>query len=91
MKIYEFLDTPEKWTQGCGARAADGQVVLSNSFAAVCWCLGGAALRCYLWPTGDAFVKLRQRFGSMFEAFGWNDTPGRTYEEVIALAKELDI
>lgn len=91
MKIYELLDSPEKWTQGRGAASDLGQSVAATNPSAVCWCLAGAAARCYPGGRDPVFEKLRRHFGSWLGVFDWNDAHDRTYEDVVALVKELDV
>ena len=90
MKIYELLDAPEKWTQGAFQRDATGQKCI-DSLAAVAWCLTGAYHKCY---NKDPNCERAQHLLS--NACGgcvvlWNDAPGRTYQEVIGLCRQLDI
>lgn len=81
MKVYELLDAPEKWTQGHYHRVDEnGQES---------WCLYGAVTMCYPTPRTEVLGKIIDRIKRGPEA--WNDDPIRTYEQVIALAKELDI
>jgi hypothetical protein len=87
------------WTQGALARDAVGQEVEPDSPDAVCWCLIGAMQR-GAGPTYPNYAALRdtlrQDLGIRreFEALGeevtltrWNDTPGRTQAEVVALVR----
>lgn len=89
MKVYELLDTPEKWTQSVYAMDSRGRVVEPADEAAVCWCLSGALQRCYGETGSTQYALVADRLPLTIPA--WNDFMGRTYEDVIALAKDLDI
>lgn len=93
MKAYELLDSPEKWIQNLAACAADGTSCDSDEPVAARWCLFGAINRCY---QAEALVEYNERWTRLRDRLGcgpitWNDTPGRTYDEVITVLKELDI
>ena len=47
MKIKELLSKREAWTQGTYAKTRDGFATHADSEFAVCWCLAGAARKCY--------------------------------------------
>lgn len=92
MKIYELLDSPEKWTQGDYARTKRGRSTDATSRSAVCWCLVGAAEVCY----GADIREYRRVFYHITKKHpegvsAWNDAPARTYADVVALCRELDI
>lgn len=81
------------WTQGASARDAAGErVYLAHDPKAVCWCLVGAiqAEERKQFRASDAlynvlFDKLpRKGFRNLSE---WNDEPGRTRDEVLALLR----
>lgn len=95
MKVYELLDKPEKWTKGENARDAEGNKVRPDNPTAVCWCLEGAIRYCYgeSWRTSyyKAEDAVQDMSGGYLNAFEWNDAPRRTYKQVIALCKKLDI
>lgn len=87
MKAYELLDSPEKWCQWSDGLTAAGEKVGGRNPAAVKWCMRGAVECCY----GDDSL-LYKKFGRRHDTpVQFNDTPGRTWEEVHALLKELDI
>lgn len=91
MKVWQLLSDESKWTKGFAARSVYGAPIDPRSNEAVCWCLVGAIARCY----GDDvhFHNVRNLIADKVgrtEA-SWNDTPKRTYSEVYALVKELDI
>jgi hypothetical protein len=78
------------WTQGHYARMASGYPCHENSQRAVSWCLVGAVCRAgeiYLRQALDAVEYLREIIGDPdLPLIGnWNDAPGRTQEEVLAL------
>jgi hypothetical protein len=47
MKVKELLSDKSRWTQYCAARSSSRTPVSCHSDSAVCWCLTGAARRCY--------------------------------------------
>ena len=88
MKAWQLLDSPEKWTQYEWARGSNGEKA-SETYPPVCWCIFGAVKDCY---SGISFkspwVRLQNKLDNPVK---WNDAPERTYEEVYAVLKELDI
>lgn len=96
-KIWKLLDKPEKWTQQVQARLPNGQACLAEDPEGVCWCLESA---CWLVYRPDhatnsknwclALDKIRSKLG-LLSIHIWNDAPETTYNEVIAVCKELDI
>lgn len=103
MKIRQLLSSPKKWTQEYYSYDKDGNRCEPNSKEAVCWCLGGAVLRCYshknITQREKIIVKLQKVLNGKLDRVkehgnpisGWNDFPGRKFEEVKALVDELDI
>lgn len=100
MKIHELLASPTAWHQGSLAAKANGQACRVNDRDAVCWCLLGAVGRCYAGvEDGLGYYSVAGRIAHA--VFGgsdtsdsisaWNDAPGRTHAEVLALVKELDV
>lgn len=96
MKVSERL-TQDTWIQGNLALDRDGCVVHPCSPAACQWCLVGAILACY--PSReeqeaiescvyDALCPIEWPFGTIAT---WNDASARTFADVIALARRLDI
>lgn len=73
------------WTQGWFAKTADGERVLEKNPKAVCWCMAGA-----YWATAPDWSARNDAEGFLRQATGdesitnWNDTPGRTQQEVLA-------
>lgn len=83
------------WTQGAWARDAAGTARLPFSSAACRWCLAGA-LRAGDAPSGRARLWARAAVGRAIGDLGclvcWNDTPGRTQTEVLAVvAQAIDL
>lgn len=95
MKVYELLDTPDKWTQREFALTKKGKETTPHSKYAVCWCLEGAIIKCHGRGHSSAWKKVVQaitlRSDQRDFPYEWNDNPARTYDEVIALCHELDI
>lgn len=91
MKIYELLDKPEKWCQHHLAEDRHGRRVFPNTSAACKWCLLGAAIICY--PNDDEHSVVWGKIADATGANGvtWNDENGRTYADVAALCKKLDV
>ena len=91
MKLKELFDKPHKWTRQLYARKEDGHGITADSDEAVCWCLMGGIFRCY--PDAQKQRELELRLGLHLgqHPINWNDTKGRTFEEVKALVEELDI
>jgi len=88
MKIHELLNGASQWTQGTCARDANGDSCSVVGKAAVCWCLLGAICKCYSGQQQMAIIrKVTSEVGVPVGTY--NDQ--HTYEEVLALAKELDI
>lgn len=58
MKIYELLDSPEKWTKKYYARDKAGYSTNSCDNYACCWCLVGAAMKCYGNMGSDVIVSV---------------------------------
>lgn len=89
MKAYEKICSADKFTQGQYARNANGEPCRSSSDKAVCWCTLGAMTVCYE-ENLEYFTqrgRIELRVGMPVPE--WNDT--HTYEQVIAVLKELDI
>lgn len=91
----ELIATPEKWTKGEFARAADGRKAHSLDEEAVCWCLVGALTNVISTRPGgaDLAAEARQRLREAIvnidvPVYAWNDRAERTHAEVIeALTK----
>lgn len=93
MKVYEFIDSPEKWTKGVNARDANGREVEQESPNAVCWCTYGAVHKCYTELDGrkDALARLSAVVGTPLLGMDWNDLEETTYDIFIAKVKEADV
>ena len=71
------------WTQGESAKDKDGYCVPSYSPRATCYCLIGAIEKVApSWDGLEARDALRRVLG-VDNIVKWNDTPGRTKEEVL--------
>lgn len=95
MKMHELLADPSSWTKHNFAKDAEGRCVPSLSPDAVCWCLMGAAYRCYSdYDSGDCsrtldvLHKLASVVGSITQ---YNDAPHRQHSEIIDLLRRLDV
>ena len=96
-RAADIVSQPGAWTQGRTARDKDGAAVASHTPEAVCFCAIGAINRAAFeastdWAGSDlAYAMLsRQLRSDMPEALGvatWNDTPGRTQDEVANLLR----
>jgi hypothetical protein len=96
MKMKELLSNEKRWTQGAYARDEMGTVVTPESASAVSFCLLGAVRRCYGGSSGGmtkAWARLKAELGGHDHGFTviWNDLPGRTFGEVKALLKKLNM
>ena len=99
MKAHELLSDESKWCQKTFAVDAHGVSIHCDNPRAVAWCLDGALLRCYLDARASDRAAYRQVAnairaggpGTLGGVSAWNDAPGRTYAEVYALLKRLDI
>jgi hypothetical protein len=79
------------WVQNNSALDACGDVVKPTDPNAVCWCLTGAAQA--VMPDEATRFRLYQKMFPFTNnpipvAFAFNDTPGRTVDEVIALVEK---
>lgn len=95
MKIHELLSDPSKWTKYMYAKDKNGDGIGSRDKEAVCWCLTGAAMKCYLDGQSldfhcyiEILNKIKIRIGGD-HITTFNDNS--TYEEVYNLVKELDV
>lgn len=89
------------WTQHCMARNAKGMPVVQSSKKATCWCLTGALLKAVenfvdrkftknLYIYLDSFIKEYKDKDSspLTSLITWNDSSGRSQEEVLNLLDE---
>lgn len=78
------------WCQRASARDAAGNAVSPMDTEACCWCLDGALL-----VATDSALEYLQASVAVSNALGgkgyigWNDTPGRTQNEVVSLLERL--
>lgn len=87
--VRELLSVPERWTKDSMARAADGKDIDYASRKARCWCLYGAATK----VTNHELIRGRDLRDVIRNHIGgpgvtimtWNDAPGRTHADVLAL------
>ena len=91
MKAWQLLDSREKWCQNDIAVDRSGHSSAVTNEESVAWCAWGAILKCYGGFTPKAKKIKNQLYKREPYFFVWHDAPGRTYEEVHALLKELDI
>jgi hypothetical protein len=75
------------WTQGTAARNLVAERVNATSPYAVCWCIFGALLAADRIKSGATRYKLQCHLRQ--DPVDWNDTPGRTKEEVIAALEAI--
>lgn len=94
-KTRELLTDPTHWTQGFYAKNEHGESVPSTAYSATCWCAIGAMEKVWDEMCGDARLgidyKPKYRAQVLLGAandegttVGYNDTVGRTHEEVLA-------
>lgn len=92
MKVWQLLSDESKWVKGLYACDALGDGIGPESPLAVKWCLNGAILCCYPeTPLRDeVYGRLLERLDTPISS-QWNDRDSRTFAEVYALVKDLDI
>ena len=91
MKPSDYLK--KGWCQGRAAQDDEGRFVLSGSPSAACWCLLGACSAAYhSGGTGIDPVSfaIKARHLGIPSLVLWNDAPGRTQAEVVALMEKLE-
>ncbi len=96
----ELLEPEGRWTQDAYARDSRGSSAVERlSPTAVCWCIAGGidrSIGAIGTVAGLEARKLVARVLNLSAGYGaalWNDTPGRTQAEVVAVlrrAAELD-
>jgi|SRR6185503_3974183 len=88
-RVRDLLSSPDKWTQGASARAANGFVVRpvvngKPNPDATCYCLGGTFTVVDPYAEGSA-----KAYGFLLHVVGgqsivnWNDAVGRTWKQVM--------
>ena len=84
-----LIDTPEKWTQGAGARNARG-VSVSHASDAVCFC---SAIACkvvvgeyqFAWPMFETLRQAIPEGSAAYTVVKYNDHPDTTHDDVMDL------
>ena len=96
-KVTQLLADPSRWTHKANARDARGYAITANDPAAKSWCLHGAMHHCYGYGTSK-FSAAHARVEQLLDArryrgglIAWNDTPGRTYDEVMDLVRRAGV
>lgn len=93
MKPSELIE--RGWCQRVMARNQFGEEVFYNNSDACEWCLSGACAKVGLW-WGKLIQEVRKvaGLGDVFVTGetvpGWNDVPGRTKEEVLAVLRQAE-
>lgn len=102
MKVWQLLSSRKRWTRGAFATDEFGNPTPIADPTATSWCLAGAIRKCYdrgpirteEYYGVNALVQKaikkvsRGRFGTVC---GWNDSSRRTFDQVKALVKKLDV
>ena len=103
MKVCNFLNSPEKWTQDAYARNALGFEVDANDPSAVSWNLSGAINYCYFLTvpletkTEEYKKSLAVKMHKIIEiintpdVWAWEMEPQRTFEEIKKVITQVDI
>jgi hypothetical protein len=96
MKIFELLTSEDKWTRNQLARTKEGDACHPNCPEASCFCLIGAATRCYPGlERASVHESLRKVIKSLYPDAaghwdgipGFNDDPSISFDDVIRVAK----
>jgi hypothetical protein len=96
MKAYEFLKNHD-WCQGAWARNATGIKVRPLDPRATGFCLGGAVCAVYWSEDESKYNEAIGKVRAVLEKQGityvgaWNDTPGRTKDEVLTVLEEAGV
>jgi hypothetical protein len=80
------MPTPQQWTRGCSARDALGLMIRAESPDAIAFCMAGAIYA--VSPSTNAYLLARMALivvTKTVNVSSWNDNPGRTHAEVIAV------
>lgn len=93
MKVHELLTDEKKWTQNSNAKDKNNYKINPLNDNAVSWCLIGAVIKCYDKKPIDIRAKIIQKLEESIKTrlYLWNDTPGRTFNEVRELCINLDV
>lgn len=83
-----FEGHPERWCQIDPAQDINGYPCGPLESQAVCFCIRGAIMFIY----GNPYAKVKNLLiENKISLAAWNDAPERTFEEVLAKCKELEI
>lgn len=98
------LLTEKGWTQGDGARSANGEGVPLNDERAVCFCLIGALSKAadavegrvqgswhYVTARDHLIQVLKGTYDHVWDLITFNDAPGRKVEDVIAVLEKAKV
>jgi hypothetical protein len=89
MKIHELI-TADSWTKGFMAADSQNHCVEIDSKSAVKWCLLGWQRKVYPESFWDVYKKINA-FLNINSSSDWNDSRDRTFSEVLAVLKKLDL
>lgn len=99
--IIATLTHPSAWIKGANARTAQGRTIGSQCTNAVCFCIGGAAIRAgALTPNDRALYPILQAIRELFPERGghgipvFNDHPETTHADVLRVlhrAREIEL
>ena len=90
MKPSEYIR--KGWCQDVSALDSEGQPVKGRDESACAWCIHGAfdaSLGKGITRWGDDWVRLGNHLNE--SPIDWNDTPGRTQDEVIAALEAVGL
>lgn len=87
VRLIDFYDNPDKWTQRTMARNKSGKPCLPTTKKAASWCVVGAIVLCEV-PVEDQ-QKLMRRIDPQ-SIMLWNDSC-KDFDEFISVIKELNI
>ena len=94
MKAYELLKNNSAWCQHALAKTKTGKRTSPHSKTATSWCLMGAVEKCYgraySLHKEAALEAIRNHLG-IWDCAMWNDEPHRTFKEVRALLKKVNV
>lgn len=82
----ELRSDPTRWSQGSAvALDKDGRIVRAEDPSAISWCIIGHALK----RNAELPDEFRIQAGEKMIGCVWNDAPGRTVADVIALCDKV--
>ena len=88
--MRELLADPQCWTQGALARNALGVSTSPRCSTACAWCLLGAARKIYGDWDDRPITKISRHVGN-HHVPTWQDEPGRTHREILAVLTALEL